>query len=489
MAVTIRPSSWPRRWLLWIALGLLLRLLFVYFPRTIDDDTWDYLELGRNLIQHGVYGLGPANDISPCLFRLPGYPIVLGIVSSIFAPPPSGSWMVALYLFQIAVDICSGLLVAAFARRWVGPRAAEVALALAMLCPFTSAESATAMTECLSVFAVALGIYAAGRALSAELAGKRDLPALLLAASAGALAPLLRPDGIILTVALAAGLFLYILRDGPGNWRPALRRALTSTAIFSLAALLPLAIWTVRNWRTFHVFQPLAPRILSDPGERVDVGLHRWYRTWTAEYLSTYNVYWQVDTGHVDPANLPPRTFDSPDQRARTLALFDELNRTATFTASLDERFGALADERIKANPIRYYLWLPALRAADMLLRPRTEEFRLNIEWWNWRSHPRDSAFALLIGLINLAYVLAALWGFLRARVPWPWMLGGYILLRLVLLGTMENPEPRYTIQCFPILILAAAAAFATPKTGSDAVQSHPTAPLPRPAVRKSSSD
>jgi hypothetical protein len=40
-------------------------------------------------------------------------------------------------------------------------------------------------------------------------------------------------------------------------------------------------------------------------------------------------------------------------------------------------------------------------------------------------------------------------------------MLGGYLLLRCLLLATMENPEPRYTLECFPILIVAAAAAIA----------------------------
>jgi hypothetical protein len=38
-------------------------------------------------------------------------------------------------------------------------------------------------------------------------------------------------------------------------------------------------------------------------------------------------------------------------------------------------------------------------------------------------------------------------------------MLGSYIILRFILLGAMENPEPRYTVQFFPILIVAAAAA------------------------------
>jgi len=42
--------------------------------------------------------------------------------------------------------------------------------------------------------------------------------------------------------------------------------------------------------------------------------------------------------------------------------------------------------------------------------------------------------------------------------VPWPWMLGGYIVLRCLLLGAIENSEPRYTLECFPIFIVAAAA-------------------------------
>jgi len=54
--------------------------------------------------------------------------------------------------------------------------------------------------------------------------------------------------------------------------------------------------------------------------------------------------------------------------------------------------------------------------------------------------------------------------------VPWPWMLGGYIILRCLLLGTMENSEPRYSLQCFPIFIVAAAAALCGPK-----VVPHPT--------------
>jgi hypothetical protein len=101
------------------------------------------------------------------------------------------------------------------------------------------------------------------------------------------------------------------------------------------------------------------------------------------------------------------------------------------------------------------------MRVADMLLRPRTEAFYLDIYWWSWSDRPIQTALSSLLGLINLGYVALAAWGFLRGRVPWAWMVGAYLVMRFLLLGTMENAEPRYTLQCFPILIVAAAAAIA----------------------------
>lgn len=479
MSRSIRLPVPSRRWFLWIGLGVLLRLVFIYFPRTIDDDTWDYLELGRNLLHHGVYGLGAGDDLAPSLFRLPGYPIVLAVFHQFFGGLSHGGWLVAVYLFQAIIDIGACLLLAAFAYRCISPRAGEIALALSALCPFTAAEAGIAMTECLSVFAVALGIYAAGRVLTAEESGSRDTHALLLAGCAAALSMLLRPDGTILFAALAAGLFFYILRRraAANGWRRGFRRGLASISIYSLAALLPLAVWTLRNWETFHVFQPLAPRYLSDPGDRPNVGIYRWMRTWSVEYVSTATVFWQVGVGHIDPGDLPERTFDSPAQREQTLALLDEYNRSISVSADLDHRFAALAAERIHTRPLRYFLWLPAVRVANMMFRPRTEEFCLEVFWWNWDDHPGETIAAILAGLLNLAYIAAAAWGFLRGRVPWAWMLGSYLILRCLLLATIENSEPRYTIQCFPIFIVAAAAAFGR----------HTAAP--QPVVRQCTTD
>ncbi|MGP8253003.1 MAG: ArnT family glycosyltransferase [Terracidiphilus sp.] len=456
----------PRSWWPWIAAGLAMRVLFIVFPRPGDDDTLDYLQLGHNLLHHGIYGVGSGADISPSLYRLPAYPIFLATFEQLFARLWPMSWMNAVFVAQLIFDMAAGLLLAAFARRHLSERAGLVALALAMLCPFTAAYSAIAMPECLTVFAIALGIYSVGRALAAETASQRDLPALLLPGCASALAMLLRPDGALLFVSLVGGLFYYTLRNRclALGFRRTLGRSFTAASIFCFAALLPLSVWTARNWAQFHVFQPLAPRYANDPGDPVNAGFYRWARTWAVEYVTTANVLWNAGEGPIDINDLTPSAFDSPEQRGQTLELIADYNRTNTITPELDSRFAALADERIHAHPFRYYVTVPALRVADMLLRPRTLEFDIDVFWWRWSEHHGQTTWAILLGLINLFYVAAAAWAFLRRRVPLAGMLGGYLVLRFLMLGTIEHPEPRYTVECFPIFVIAAAAALTARK-------------------------
>jgi hypothetical protein len=35
-----------------------------------------------------------------------------------------------------------------------------------------------------------------------------------------------------------------------------------------------------------------------------------------------------------------------------------------------------------------------------------------------------------------------------------------FVILRSGFLGTLENPEPRYTLECYPVVILLATALF-----------------------------
>lgn len=142
-----------------------------------------------------------------------------------------------------------------------------------------------------------------------------------------------------------------------------------------------------------------------------------------------------------------------------TAAIFADYAQSHFVGPELNQRFAALADQRIARHPLRYYVWLPALRIADMWLRPRTEMLPLDSRWWAFADDPHDAILATAWGAINLLFIAAAVMGV--ARGPRPQYLSLmllFVLLRSAFLGTLENPEPRYTLECYPVVLVLAAA-------------------------------
>ena len=274
---------------------------------------------------------------------------------------------------------------------------------------------------------------------------------------------LLRPDGALLLAALLCGVLSASL--------PAMRRGFRAGALLLVLACAPLGVWAARNYVTFHVFQPLAPRHVNDPGERVNLGFYRWLRTWSVEFVTTGNVFWSVGSDELNIDDLPPRAFDSPQQRRQTEELFNLYNaQQHQVDATLDAQFAALASQRIREHPLRYCVTVPLRRIADMLLRPRTETYNLDAFWWRVGEHPSQSIAAIALGLVNFAYMFAAFCGLVRWRVPFGMVLGSYFVLRCVLLGTLENPEPRYSLELYPVVLIAAASLAQRPRSTNRAI-------------------
>jgi hypothetical protein len=219
--------------------------------------------------------------------------------------------------------------------------------------------------------------------------------------------------------------------------------------------------WTLRNLHTMHRFQPLAPRYANDSDELVMAGFNRWTKTWIADYSSVQEIYWKVPGDDIDVSRLPSRAFDSEKQRLETEQLLAEYNQEHEVTPELDARFAALAATRIHSAPLRYYVCLPALRIADMWLRPRTELLPSDPRWWEFNDETAWLAVSIVFGLLNLAYIAAAAAGLLRSRaVAGIGMFVLFLLVRSLFLGSLENPEPRYTLESYPVVILLAAALF-----------------------------
>jgi len=90
-----------------------------------------------------------------------------------------------------------------------------------------------------------------------------------------------------------------------------------------------------------------------------------------------------------------------------------------------------------------------------MWLRPRTEMLPADSRWWEFNDDTKWSAVAVTFGAIGLAYVLAALFGLVHGRaIRHLGLLLMFVFLRSAFLGTLENPEPRYTLECYPVIIL-----------------------------------
>jgi len=464
---------YPRFFLLATLAALVLRLIFFFWFSRVTNDSFVYGDIAKNWLEHGVYGLSTPDGPAPAFIRLPGYPAFLAAVFAIFGME---HYRAAIFL-QLFVDLGTCLLIADMARRLISDRAARAAFLLTGLCPFLANYAAAALTETLEIFFTALALNLALRALN-DLSQWRLWAACGLAVAA---AILLRPDGGLLLAAIGlylAWILIQQVRRGDSPW-PAVRAG----AVLTLVAIAPLVPWTLRNLYTIRRFQPLAPRYANEVDEVVPTGFNRWVKTWMADYSSTEEIYWAVPGAPMDVTKLPSRAFDSPAQREETERLVADYNQGTAVTPEIDARFAALASERIRHAPLRYYLWLPAVRSLDMWLRPRTELLPCDTRWWEFNDDVEWSALAVGLGLIGVFYAGLALLGLIRGRFrPHLGMLLILVVLRSVFLGTLENPEPRYTLEMYPVLIVLAAAFFEPLETQLAESRGH-RGPRPRSTI------
>ena len=443
------------------AAAVALRLLFIYRFPGVTTDSLIYGDIAKNWLQYGIYGLSGPEEISPTYIRLPGYPAFLAAIFAVFGMEHYR----AVLAVQLFVDIGTCFLIADIMRRIVSGRAARVAFFLTALCPFLADYSAAALTETLEIFFTALAFDCAISGLE-KLENKKLVPWFGCGLSVGA-AILLRPDGGLLLFSILLYL-AYLVVSRLRSGRPC--ASLLIAGIFvTVASLAPLVPWGLRNLRTMHRFEPLAPRYANEEDEFVPMGFNHWMKTWIIDYASVEEIYWPVPGADVEAGKLPSRAFDSVQQRDKTLQAWADYNEAQHITPEIDQQFASLAAERIRHSRLRYYLWLPVARVADMWLRPRTEKLPADSRWWEFNDDPKWSALAMTLGLINVFYIAAAFAGLVRSRpIAYIGLLLTFVIVRSAFLSTLENPEPRYTLECYPVVIILAAALFGRRSTQNE---------------------
>jgi 4-amino-4-deoxy-L-arabinose transferase-like glycosyltransferase len=460
-----------------IIAALALRLVFVHWFPVTTDDSAIYLQLANNWIDHHFYGLSQNGRLVPTDLRAPGYPAFLAGVTLLFRRSMRG-----ILLSQAALDVFTSILTAALAV-WLAPAGSRrrvwiIALWLAATCPFVANYSAVVLTEILVTFLATaalccfvLGLRHEPTRLALGIGHHWESPfalALLGAFLTGA-ASLVRPE-MPLLLGIAALVF------GLRAWRAlGARKAILFAGAMAGAFLLPLLPWAARNAMSLHELQFLAPRYATFPGEYAPVGYYAWTGTWVERYRDVFFSVWAIGQDRMDVNDLPASAFDSPEEKARVADLIAQYNDSPELDLSpeMDHQFAEIARERTRRHPLRTYVRVPFERTLTIWFTPRTELLPIDGKFWPLRDQWEDShadvivtgGFAVL-GYLYVALAIGGIWLVWRTHAE-TWMASGsappnlwgiallltYFLVRTAFLTTVEAPEPRYVVSCYPAVL------------------------------------
>jgi len=464
--------------------GLCLRLYFVLkFPAS-SGDTVLYEQIATNWLKHHIYGMDVGGAIIPVDLRMPGYPAFLALIYAVTGHTGADArfWVM---LAQIGVDLLSCLVIARLAALLAcasedsapNTRVYSVALWFAVLCPFTANYTAVPLTEVFASLWTALACCALVIAIrrvqkpgflskSTHLPLRKSMEYTALGAGwiVGA-GTLFRPETPILLIAVAIVFGrLFFLR---GNFR----RWFWVCLAMAFGCLMILSPWAIRNMVTLGEPQFLAPKNSNLPGELVPYGFMAWEKTWLYRVRDCYLVPWRLNEEAIFVEDIPARAFDTPEEKQRVAMILEQYNNDLTLTPEEDAAFAQLARERTARHPLRTYLWLPAARAVTIWFTPRIELLPVSGHVFPLaqlrEDDPVDQEVTSLFFVLNLFYVGLGVWGAARlwrsnpAARPAVAFLALFIVLRTAFLTTLETPEPRYVLVCFPALIALGAQVFA----------------------------
>jgi len=491
--------STKARWIFYaslIVIALSFRLFIALrLPNDEPDDGRVYSQIARNMLEQHVYSIESQAPYTPTLIRLPGYPLFVAAIYSIFGHGNNTAVRVA----QAVLDTITCALIAWIVFEWSRKRwAAIIALALAAVCPFTAIYVATILTEVPTNFLAVAMVLTATFAFKATVR-KRAITWWIVTGLIAGVAVFFRPDSGLFAAAIGLTLMLSSLRK--------FREATLQAAIFSIAFCLVLVPWTIRNHRLFHVFQPLSPAHAEMPGEFVPRGYLLWVRTWLDDQRYVAPALWAMDTRQIHVEDFPTRAFDSKEERDRVAALFEKYNHpdgeeadeqqsaddqsddssgdeeeepeeepepeehpepadaNVEMTPDIDAGFAQIGQERVARSPLRYYVVLPLKRAMTLWFDTHSQYYPFNGELLPLDDLDHDIHqqywLPLFAGLTGIYTLLGVIGGWLLWRHNgrrWLLLAALVIFLRLGFFATLENPEPRYTVELFPFLILVAGA-------------------------------
>jgi hypothetical protein len=469
-------------------IGACLRLFFMLKFPAGSGDTVIYEQIASNWARHGMYAMDIAGQPASVDLRMPGYPAFLATIYALTGKFAENARRLVMFA-QVVVDLVSCVAAGALAALLTflcNPRADTqrgflAGLWLAALCPFTANYVAVPLTEVwatffttlafcmLSVLAISSALSPGERELFEQSPGlpgwmRRFWVVVVVSGFVVGVGTLFRPETPLLIITTSLLLAYCFLRNGQ------LKRMVVTLVLLGVATAAPLLPWMIRNAVTLHEFQALAPKDTNLPGEVDPKGFMAWERTWLYRFRDNYLVPWKLNEEAIRLEDLPANAFDTEDEKNRVAAVLDTYNQELNWTPEEDAVFAQLARERTARHPLRTSLWIPLRRAVRIWFTPRIELIPVSGHVFPLRymheEDPVDQRVTILYFFGNIIYVGLGLWGAWRlwrcnrAR-PAVAVILFYILVRTMFLTTLETPEPRYVLVCFPALFAFGAQLFA----------------------------
>jgi hypothetical protein len=417
-----------------ILIILLLAVVFrvalvLQFPMPAGDEL-RYTTPAVNLLAGRGFSSAVSEPYTPSEAAVPGYPLFIAGIYTVF-----GQQNTTVRIAQGLIDVLTCLLVA-FISFNLAPAALRTPAAISALVIygclswFTVDWTRYVLTETLALFFTCLAI-AAG--ITALRMGRR------LWAVAGAMcgmALLIRPDSVLLVSAFVLFLALQIVRRR--------NAAVSDLLVFSLAVVVILTPWILRNYASLRKFQPLASEYGFARTRYMPDGYLLWIRTWITDetHFEVFQPAFQPGDRTFDPHDLPDSVFDSAEEKEQVFRLIAEYDQEGQFTSELNDKFRVIADERIKHAPLRFFLYLPLMRIASVWLT-------------GFATHNPFHRFLrmLLVLPILIGGTLGlALWA---RNQPLTQLLVFVVLTRTLFLGYHYAPEARYIVEAYPAMIAA----------------------------------
>jgi hypothetical protein len=422
--------------------ALAVAVAFVVFgPRPpLFGDAGDYIDAARSLLE----GRGYPRESTLPFFRPPLYPALIALTWAVLPDD-----LLPILLGQAVLHaVTCGLLFRVAVQGFGDRLAAMVGATCYAVSPFALWQLANVQTEPLHTLLVASSMLFLTRYVVAERAQRRDA---FLAGVFFGLASLCRPTALPVGLALCAGVGLA-RREGPVGAR------YLGPALMLLGLGLPIAPWTLANWRATHEWI-----LITDGG-----GYHLWLGNHPAE-LAIYERTFR-SRSEFDAYSYKYLQRDLPN------AKIAEWEREAGYwTLTLKQR------EHLWSNEFRENL--RRNKAATL----RLVFYKVLAYWRPWLqpgAYPRTAVVgsgAVLVGLYGLALAGAGVVG--RTAVGRRWLLlVAFLSLSSTVVHAATHVMMRFRLPYVdPYLFLlagAAAAAFFRRCTGRPGLR------LPAPLAR-----